>query len=120
MTDNKKICHVCGKEKKSYNVFIRNNYFDLLHYNMARQKGEICQRCDQYYAMTSEFKDATDKEFEDAKKARNFANMMLAWWEKDESFGNRLNSEDGLREWGGTVNISKWARKYLSKKNINW
>ena len=119
MSDNKKICHVCGKEKKSYNVVIRNNYFDLIKYHMAREKGEICQRCDQYYALTGEFKDPTAKEFEDAKKARDFANMMFKWWTKDDKIysGDRYeNNKVNKRDWEGTAGISEWAREYLSKK----
>ena len=117
---NKKICHVCGKEKKPYTVLLRNNALDMITYLSAREKGEICQRCDQYHAMTNEFKDATDKEFKDAEKAREFASMMFKWWTKDNELycGNSYEKYkvDDKRDWEGTAGISEWAREYLSKK----
>ena len=84
MVKEKLVCHVCGKEKKPYAVILDNNILSFLRYESAREDGEICQRCDQYYAMTGEFKDATEQEFENAKKAIRFTQTMLRWWEKDK------------------------------------
>jgi len=86
----------------------------ITHY-MAREDGEICERCNKYYAMTGEFKDATDHEFKIAEKASWFSYKMLAWWEKDKKMdcdGDIYNN----RDWPGTHSIYKW---YVNKfKNI--
>lgn len=58
--------------------------------------------------MTGEFKEATEIEFENAKKAIWFARMMSRWWQKD----NKLDYKD--REWEGTVLISNWCRTVLN------
>lgn len=81
---------------------------------MAREKGEICERCDRYFAMTGEFKDATEKEFEDAKKSCEFARMMSAWWEKDKKLYPDC-TESNMRDWEGTASIASWCREYLKK-----
>lgn len=104
----KEICHVCGKEKKPYVVFLKDDIFSLIHYEQAREDGEICQRCDQYFAMTGEFKDATKKEFELAKKASRFAYTLSKWWTKDKP--HNVDGND-TREWEGTVGVAKWYRK---------
>lgn len=100
----KEICHVCGKEKKPYVVFLNDSIFSYIHHEQAREKGPICQRCDQFFAMTGEFKDATDEEFELTREANIFAHEMKNWWEKDK----KLSEEDNSREWEGTFNIAKW------------
>ena len=108
----KVICHVCGKEKKPYVVLITDDIFSYLQYKQAREDGEICQRCDQYYAMTGEFKDATEEEFELAKKSCEFARNMLKWWEKDK----KLDADgESLRAWEGTALISRWFRETNQK-----
>ena len=63
MTEEKKkeICHVCGREKEPYLVFMKDCISDLITHEMAREDGPICQRCDQYFAMTMTFKDATEE-----------------------------------------------------------
>ena len=104
---NKPICHVCGKEKEPYTVILKNDVFSYILYLQAREKGDICQRCDQYYAMTGEFKQATEKEFETAKKASEFARTMLKWWQKDKQLEEDQHS---MREWEGTQAIAKWYR----------
>lgn len=104
----KEICHVCKKEKKPYIVILTDDIFSLIHYEQAREKGKICQRCDQYFAMTGEFKDATDEEFELAKKASHFAYTFGKWWEKDKPHSV---DDDDYRKWEGTVNLVKWYRK---------
>jgi len=109
----KLICHVCGKEKKPYVVFMKNDILSLLQHEQAREDGEICQRCDQYHAMTGEFKDATEEEFELAKKSCEFARNMLKWWEKDKKLD--FDGESNSREWGGTFGIKEWYRKEFSK-----
>ena len=38
------ICHVCGKIKKSYTIFMNNDIFSLIKHYQAREKGEICER----------------------------------------------------------------------------
>ena len=121
--EEKKICHVCKKEKKPYTLFIKNDIFSFLQYKHAREDGEICQRCDQYHAMTGEFKDATKEEFEIAKKSAWFARMMLKWWEREEKL--ETNEELGdiksvnMREWEGTATIANWCRKELTSRNSN-
>ncbi len=110
----KEICHVCKKEKKPYIIFMNDDIFSWLQHEQAREYGEICQRCDQYYAMTGEFKEPTESEFELAKKSCEFARNMLKWWEKD----NKLDcdgDDDNLREWGGLEEIKKWYRKEFAK-----
>jgi len=99
----KKICHVCGKEKKPYTVFLKNDIFSLLKYEQAREDGAICERCDRYFAMTGEFKDASEEEFKIAKKSVWFANMLLKWWEKYEKMSeDKDNKRDifFLPSWG--------------------
>lgn len=117
----KLICHVCKKEKKPYIVFLDNNILSLLNHQHAREDGEICQRCDQYFAMTGEFKEATKEEFEIAKKSSWFAHMMLKWWEKDDTMvcpDDELSLEDNRnkRDWEGTAFLSKWCRKQLTSE----
>ena len=120
MEEKKLICHVCGKEKKPYTVFMNISIFSLVEYMHAREDGEICQRCDQYYAMTGEFKEATEQEFEIAKKAVWFANMVKKFWEKDKSLifddDDLTNPDDGnnMRGWEGTAIIAAWCRNVLN------
>ena len=108
----KEICHVCGKEKKPYTVFLTNDLYSFLQHESAREDGPICERCDKYHAMTGEFKDATEEEFNIAKKAAWFAHIARRWWEKDE----KINPDkENLRDWEGTTLIAKWCRGELSK-----
>lgn len=108
----KEICHVCGKEKKPYTVFLKDDLFSLLKYEQAREDGPICERCEKYYAMTGDLKDSTDEEFEIAKKASWFSNMMLRWWQMKEKMDH---DKKNLRDWEGTVLIAKWCREELNK-----
>ena len=110
----KVICHVCGKEKKPYVVFMKDDIFSWLQHKQAREDGEICQRCDQYHAMTGDFKDATESEFELAKKSCEFARNMLKWWEKDKKLDIDGKS---FRAWEGIARISKWFRE-TNKKGV--
>ena len=118
------ICHVCKKEKKPYTVIMTDNILSLIEYQTAREDGEICERCDKYFIMTGEFKDATKEEFEIAKKSVWFADMMLKWWERNkkmitpENFEEKLKNEN-KREWEGTYMIAKWCRDKLNKKDGN-
>ena len=111
----KPICHVCGKEKKPYTVIMNSSIFNYIRYNQAREKGEICERCDRYFAMTGEFKDATVEEFEDAKKSCEFARMMLAWWENHKKL-DMDNNFNNIRNWEGIEPIRKWCREHLKSK----
>jgi len=107
-TSVKETCHVCGKIKKPYIVFMNEDILNYLNYKNARKDGPICDRCDKYYAMTGNFKDATEEEFELAIQSRKFANKMLEWWQKDE----KLNvDEPTFRDWEGTETIAKWFRE---------
>ena len=109
--NKKEICHVCGKEKKPYMVIMDSCILSYLTYKQAREKGPICERCDRYFAMTGEFKDASEKEFENAKKASKFSRNMRDWWEKDK----KIEFEgDMSREWEGTYAIAKWLRDKLN------
>ena len=108
----KEICHVCGKEKKPYVVFLKDDIFSFLQYEQAREDGAICERCDKYFAMTGEFKDATEEEFELAKESVKFARMLLKWWEKDEKMSEE---KDNQRDWEGTQSIAKWFRETNQK-----
>lgn len=107
------ICHVCGKEKKPYLLIVDNNILSFIEYEQAREDGPICERCNSYFAMTGEFKDATEEEFEIAKQAAWFARMMLRWWEKDGKMNPDLPA---MRDWEGTTSIATWCRKILSDK----
>lgn len=122
--ENKKICHVCGKEKKPYVVFLNNDVLSLISHEQAREDGEICKRCDSYFAMTGEFKDATEKEFKIAQESLKFASMMLKWWEKDKKLyagepDDYLpeNFDENKRNWEGTHAISKWYREENTHKH---
>ncbi len=120
----KKICHVCTKEKKPYLKIMDRDIYSFLRHEQAREKGEICQRCDNYFAMTGEFKDATEKEFEVARKSVHFASAMLRWWQKDKKFDLGEpddyyyigDSDENKRDWGGTHDIAKWYRGEYSEK----
>ncbi len=120
MTDKKEeICHVCKKVKKSYIVFIDSNILSLMNHQTAREDGPICERCNQYYAMTGVFKDATSEEFEIAKQSAWFARMVLKWWEKDEKLAfddNDMMLDNSNRQWEGTAMLSSWCREELSKE----
>jgi len=109
----KEICHVCGKQKKPYTVYLKNDIISLMKYQEARKQGAICERCDRYFAMTGEFKDASKEEFEIAKKSVWFANMLLKWWEKDKKMSEDSNNK---RDWEGTEIIAKWFRKNNQKR----
>ena len=111
------ICHVCKKEKKPYTVILDNSVFSFLKYQTAREDGEICERCDRYYALTGEFKDATEAEFTIAEKAVWFAHMMLGWWTKDGKLTDEGNQK---RDWGGTEPIATWCRNYLAARGEKW
>ena len=120
MNEEKKICHVCKKEKKPYTLFIKNDIFSIIQYQRAREDGEICQRCDQYHAMTGKFKDATKEEFEIAKKSAWFANMVQKWWEKEQELEFDEAKGDiesvNMRSWEGTELIASWCRDALNSK----
>ena len=64
-------CHVCGKDKHSYEVYFKSDIFSIMQFSKtheeARKGGEICQRCDSYYAMTRILKEPTEQEFNEAK-----------------------------------------------------
>lgn len=111
----KKICYVCKKEKKPYTLFITNDIFSIIQYQQAREKGEICQRCDKYHAMTGELKEPTKEEFEIAKKSAWFARMVLKWWEKDKKINCDATKEEDKRDWEGTALLVSWCRKELLK-----
>lgn len=110
----KEICWVCKKEKKPYIVFMNDDVFNYLAYEQAREKGPICERCDKYFAMTGEFKDATHTEFQLAEESRKFANKMLEWWERE---GVLKVDEDNLQDWVGIETIAKW---YRESESIKW
>lgn len=110
----KEICHVCKKVKKPYVMFVTNDPISIIQYEMAREPGPICERCNKYYAMTGLFKDATEEEFIKAKEATKFAIDMLKWWFKDKDDINEADIDK--REWPGTVALVKW---YISKKGKN-
>ncbi len=118
MKNKKEICHVCKKPKTPYTIFLTNDVMSLTEHLLAREDGPICQRCNQYYAMTGDFKDATKEEFNIAKKSAWFARMVLKWWEKDQ----KLCEDDQLmspnaRDWEGTSDLSSWCRKELTKQS---
>jgi hypothetical protein len=108
------ICWVCGKKKKPYFKFMTDDILSILRHYQAREKGEICEKCDTYFILTGEFKDATDEEMEVAKISRGFANKMLEWWIKDKPLDPDLL--DSNREWEGTEAIAKWSRENYFKK----
>jgi len=115
------ICHVCKKEKKPYTVIMNSDTMSIIQHLTAREPGPICERCNQYHALTNEFKEPTDEELENAKWAAKFARMVLLWWEKDsemkvpEMF--EPEPEENKREWPGTYDLAKWAREHLNKTN---
>lgn len=108
-------CWVCGKDKKPYVVFLQDDIFAFIDYNTARENGDICERCYNYFCMTHEFKEPTDKEIEIAKQAQIFARNMLLWWEKDKKLNLNNNSEN-YRNFEGTETIAKWFREKEAKK----
>lgn len=122
------ICHVCGCEKKPYLVIMENDFVSFIQYNEARREGAICERCDHYYAMTGEFKNATDEEFKIAELSCWFAHRMLEWWEKDKKNGIiddkdnplfvdiKATEKENMRVWEGTYDIAKWMRGHLAKQ----
>ena len=117
--EEKEICHVCGEEKKPYTVFLTNDAFSIIQHETAREDGPICERCDQYFAMTGKLESSTEEEFEIAKKAQWFANTMAKWWEQDSKLRSELSQEaDNMnkRDWQGTASIARWCRKHLTKK----
>ena len=113
--EEKEICHVCKKEKKPYTIFMNNSIMSFIENQQAREDGYICKRCNQYYAMTGEFKEPTEEEFEVAKKSSWFARTMLKWWTRDKDLDDDLES-DSKRDWEGTYNIAKWCRTELTRK----
>jgi hypothetical protein len=121
-----KTCYVCGKEKKPYTIIMKNNILSFIKYNQAREDGEICERCNQYFAMTGDLKEATEQEFENAEKAVWFAKMMLKWWEKDKKL-LVIDDKDNLssieinvtKHWEGTEIIAHWCRTILNSGGKN-
>ena len=122
---NKEICHVCKKEKKPYVVVLDDSVFSYLKYEQARECGPICERCDIYFAMTGEFKDASEEEFELARKASHFAYAVLKWWEKDKKIGigdpqdiySISNEEENKREFPLIDAVKKWYRSEYKWKS---
>lgn len=111
----KKICHVCGKEKKPYLLVMDNSVFSFLQYEHAREDGPICQRCDQYFAMTGDKKEPTKEEFKIAEKAAEFARMMHRWWMKNKPQNYEDDEEKNSRDWEGTTSIADWYRKEMGE-----
>ncbi len=109
-----KICHVCKKEKKPYLKIMDSNVLSMMEHYQAREDGDICERCDDFFAMTGEFKDATEEEFELAGKGVKFASNMLKWWTKDKPLDMEL-IEDDSRKWAGTNALAKWYREEFAK-----
>ena len=110
----KLICHVCKKIKKPYTIIMDGSIISMAKYIDAREDGEICERCDKYYAMTGEFKYAIKEEFECAKEASKFAQMMLKWWEKDKKMKVE-EPELHVRTWEGTETIARWYRNVMKQ-----
>lgn len=109
----KPICWVCKKEKKPYVVFMNSDVFSYLSYEQARENGEICERCDKYFAMTGDFKDATEEEFELAVQSVRFANQLKDFWEREVEISP---DNDNKQDWSGTYYIQRWFRdKYKGK-----
>ena len=63
--------------------------------------------------MTHQLKDATEEEFEIAKKAAWFSRMVHKWWIKN---GQKGMLTDSPKEWEGTVAMAAWCRKELTRK----
>ena len=106
------ICHVCGKEKKPYIIFMDSNVLSFIEYQQAREKGPICERCDHYFAMTGEFKDATYEEMQIAEEAMKFARKMFLWWTRDEPL---RDDDSSYQAWPGTLGAAKWFRENYLK-----
>lgn len=106
---SKEICHVCGKVKKPYTVFLTDDILSYIDYESAREDGPICERCDNYFAMTGLFKDSTEEEFELAKQSVKFSKQMYDWWNNKEKLDYDGNNS---RDWDGTFNLRKWFRNY--------
>lgn len=124
---SEEICHVCKKVKKPYVVFLKSDIMSLIQHDMAREDGPICERCNNYYAMTMVFKDATDEEFELARNACRFSREMLEWWTKDKKLGGEDNyghkdcgyfddTDGDPRDWAGTHDLVKWYIEHYGKE----
>ena len=117
MPEEKLICHVCKKEKKPYTVIMNTSPLSLATYFTAREDGEICERCDNYYAMTGVFKDATKEEYAIAEKAAWFSHKVLKWWEKDKKMDDADDESKHKRVWEGTDRIIQWYNdKFRNEK----
>jgi len=103
----KELCHVCGKEKKPYVVFMKKDDLFLIRYMESRVKGPICEPCFRYFSLTGEYNEPTDRELEVAADAMKFADMMLKWWEKNEKI---TFDSDNKRCWEGKSSIARWYR----------
>ena len=72
MTDKLPKCHVCGKDKRPYEIYLKNDLLSMIkdheQHKKAREGGEICERCNSYHAMTGILKEPTEKEFNEARK----------------------------------------------------
>ena len=55
-----------------------------------------------------------DKEFENAKKAVWFSQMMRKWWEREKKLEPDCDGED-KRDWAGTESIKHWCLRELNK-----
>ena len=71
MKDKLPNCHVCGKPKKPYMIFMKKDVFSIMKHvdthDKAREGGEICERCNSYFYMTGILKEPTDSEFKKAQ-----------------------------------------------------
>jgi len=105
-------CHVCKKAKLPYMLFMTDSVISMVNYKQAREKGEICERCNEYFALTNEFKEPSDEELQVARDAVHFANNMSVWWQKDKPFDiDNPTDEKENREWDGIYNLAKWYRE---------
>ena len=112
--NGQEICHVCGRIKKPYMLLMTNNIFNYLDYEHAREEGPICERCDQYFALTHEFKDASEEEFQIAVVAQITANILLHWWESKGKM-DQDDEESHKRSWPGTEDYKRYVREYFKK-----
>jgi hypothetical protein len=99
MTVVSEICHVCGKKKHRYTVFINNdNPASWIQYKVAREGGPICKKCDTFFAITGELRAPSVEEFSLAIKAIKIVKVLSKWWGEDK---------EESRDWPGERELVK-------------
>ena len=119
MDDEKTLCHICKVKKKPYTVIMNSDPLSMASYFTARDDGEICEDCWNYYCLTNELKPHTEIELNNAKIGNEFGILLSKWWFKDNEI-DIYHEYNNLRKLDTDQDMIKWFETELknNKKAI--